>query len=239
MLAEKIEIPVVSEYITKDKYWFANFTYKGYSYLLLNGFDQVKTESWLELKFLKSLCCMLEAKVVNTTLSWKNLILFSFISRKRDQRIQGPWFTSLCYRFTTLVTYKVFLEQLLLSSLSLLRKLANGGLGNSDSVIRKWCNIRGICSLHRWNPFTKRKSSIAVESLLEQIKIVSRKNSIPFVVKSLPETSVSEQWFGEPTYRSVYDLNIINTQITTINTKIYLTLFLKLKKGYLIYLRKY
>ena len=31
MLAEKIEIPVVSEYITKDKYWFANFTCKGYS----------------------------------------------------------------------------------------------------------------------------------------------------------------------------------------------------------------
>ena len=96
----------------------------------------------------------------------------------------------------------------------------------------------------------KKKSSIRVESLLEQIKkgilykgvvfmIVSRKNYIPFVVKSLPETSVSGQWFGEPTHRSIYDLNIINTQITTINTKIYLTLFLKLKKGYLIYLRKY
>lgn len=97
----------------------------------------------------------------------------------------------------------------------------------------------------------KKKSSITVESLLEQIKkgilykgvvvfmIVSRKYSIPFVVKSLPETSVSEQWFGEPTYRSIYDLNIINTQIMTINTKIYLTLFLKLKNGYLIYLRKY
>lgn len=90
-----------------------------------------------------------------------------------------------------------------------------------------------------------------MESLLEQIKkgilykgvvvfmIVSRKYSIPFVVKSLPETSVSGQWFGEPTYRSIYDLNIINTQIMTINTKIYLTLFLKLKNGYLIYLRKY
>ena len=96
----------------------------------------------------------------------------------------------------------------------------------------------------------KKKSSIRVESLLEQIKkgilykgvvfmIVSRKNYIPFVVKSLPETSVSGQWFGEPTHRPIYDLNIINTQITTINTKIYLTLFLKLKKGYLIYLRKY
>ena len=96
----------------------------------------------------------------------------------------------------------------------------------------------------------KKKSSIRVESLLEQIKkgilykgvvfmIVSRKNYIPFVVKSLPETSVSGQWFGEPTHRSIYDLNITNTQITTINTKIYLTLFLKLKKGYLIYLRKY
>ena len=184
---------------------------------------------------------------MNTTLSWKNLMLFSFISRKHDQRIQDPWFTSLCYG----ATYKVFLEQLLLPSLSLLRKLANGGLGNSDSVIRKWCNIRGICSLQRLNPFTKKKSSITVESLLEQIKkgilykgvvvfmIVSRKYSIPFVVKSLPETSVSGQWFGEPTYRSIYDLNIINTQIMTINTKIYLTLFLKLKNGYLIYLRKY
>ena len=96
----------------------------------------------------------------------------------------------------------------------------------------------------------KKKSSIRVESLLEQIKkgilykgvvfmIVSRKDYIPFVVKSLPETSVSGQWFGEPTHRSIYDLNIINTQITTINTKIYLTLFLKIKKGYLIYLRKY
>ena len=37
--------------------------------------------------------------------------------------------------------------------------------------------------------------------------IVSRKDYIPFVVKSLPETSVSGQWFNEPTHRSIYDLN--------------------------------
>ena len=75
----------------------SSLNYKGYNILLPNGFDQIATVSWLELEWQKTWQPILEAKVVETTLFWKNSMPVNFISQKGGQSIQVSWITFLCY----------------------------------------------------------------------------------------------------------------------------------------------
>ena len=127
---------------------------------------------------------------------------------------------SLLLRYSSCQTYKLLLEQLPLPSLSLLKQLSSGSIDSMKAA--KLLLDKGIISndviliidkmylqksvqFHSGN-FVGQDEDGNLYKGVAVFMIVSLKQSVPCVIKSLPETKISGEWLKNEIDECIYNL---------------------------------